>query len=78
MATDQRSLARGVEYLSSWLSYRRPSANVTGYAVAVSEGVPIGGVARRNAPRSSSPSSRQSVVPAISPFPSHRQGIQVC
>ena len=24
MATDQRSLARGVEYLSSWLSYRRP------------------------------------------------------
>jgi hypothetical protein len=67
MATDQRSLARGVEYLSSWLSYRRPYANVTGYAVAVSEGVPIGGVARRNAPRSSSPSPASLLCPPFRP-----------
>jgi hypothetical protein len=36
MATGRRSLDRGVEYLSSWLSYRHPYTNITGYAVAVS------------------------------------------
>ena len=36
MATNRRSLDRGVEYLSSWLSYRHPYTNITGYAVAIS------------------------------------------
>ena len=36
MAVNRRSLARGIEYLSSWLAYRRPYTNVTGYAVAIS------------------------------------------
>jgi len=36
MATNRRSLERAVEYLSTWLAYRRPYANVTGYAVAIS------------------------------------------
>ena len=36
MATSRRSLDRGVEYLSSWLSYRHPYTNITGYAVAIS------------------------------------------
>ena len=36
MAPNRRSLERGVEYLSSWLSYRHPYANITGYAVAIS------------------------------------------
>lgn len=36
MAINRRSLDRSVEYLRSWLAYRRPYANVTGYAVAIS------------------------------------------
>lgn len=36
LAINRRSLDRAVGYLSSWLAYRRPYANVTGYAVAIS------------------------------------------
>ena len=36
MATNRRSLDRAAEYLNSWLAYRHPYANVTGYAVAIS------------------------------------------
>jgi D-alanyl-D-alanine carboxypeptidase len=36
MAINRRSLDRAGEYLSSWLAYRQPYANVTGYVVAIS------------------------------------------
>ena len=36
MAMDQRSLDRASDYLRSWLAYRYPYSNLTGYTVAIS------------------------------------------
>src|SRR5271154_2759902 len=36
MAIDRRSLDRAADYVRSWLAYRYPYSNLTGYAAAIS------------------------------------------